>query len=160
MLYNAFLEGVSGQTWTAAIQNYPTFTQHLNSRFSNAKLLYDEQTTLNLLQNLLINHKIKIKQIEMLINVEFDISDLGISTTTQSSTAQNQNGSSKQSYIGYNVDSDYSGMTTNNTGMASGVSKSNVIDKLKETAEIASSEIARLFDEIDEDLWTIFKQLY
>lgn len=160
MLYNAFLNGVSGQTWTAAIANYPTFAQHLNLRFFNSELLYNEQITLNLLQNLLLNHKVKIKQIEILNNINFDISDLGVNTSTQSSSAQSQSQNTRNTYIGYNVDSDYSGNSVNGSGMGSSATVSNVIDKFKETAEIASSEIARLFDEIDKDLWTIFKQLY
>lgn len=160
MLYNEFLGGISGQTWTTAIQNYPTFTQHLNTRFYNAELLYDEQTTLNLLQNLLLNHRVKIKQIEMLINIDYSIEDLGITTSSQSASAQSTTQTDKQSYLGYNVDSDYSGTSSQASGMGNMASKVNVIDKLKETAEIASSEIARLFDEIDKDLWNLFKQLY
>lgn len=160
MLYNEFLSGSNGSTWQNDLQNFPNFAKHLKSRFGRLELLYDEDTTLELLENVLIDYSVQLKQAEMIANVSFSQSDLGTTTTSNNTSVQNAQGTNTLSYTGYNVDSDYNKNTTNNT--ANSVSGSNLttIDKLKETMEINNRESARLYDSVDKELYYIFRTLY
>lgn len=160
MLYNEFLGGVYGTQWQTDLSNYNNFANYLTNRFSYAKLIYDEQKTYNLLKVVLQNHLIKIKQIEVLSNITFDISELGSNTVSNAKTKSDGTSENTLSYTGYNVDSDYNKNSANVKSTLKSDSTVNVLNKFKESAELASSEIARLFDEISKDLWNLFVQLY
>lgn len=160
MLYNEFLTGVNGSTWTNDLVNFPNFAKHLKSRFGRLELLYDEDTTLELLENVLIDYGVQLRQAEMLATVSFSQSDLGTSTASNSTTIQNNQGTNTLSYTGYNVDSDYNKNSSTNTGNAVSGSNLTTIDKLKETMEINNRESARLYDSVDKELYYIFRTLY
>lgn len=160
MLYNDFLGGTSGTTWQNDLQNYPQFASHLKSRFGNLELLHDDKTTLSLLENVLIDYGIRLRQAEMLARVSFDITDLGVTTNTQAQAQQNTQSTNTLSYTGYNVDADYNRTTNNGTGNSFSGSSSNTMDKLKETLDLNNYEIARIYDSVDRELYLIFRVLY
>lgn len=160
MLYNEFLTGVNGSTWLTDLTNFPNFANHLKRRFGNMELLYNEETTLELLENVLIDYGVQLRQAEMLANVSFSQSDLGTTTTNNSTTIQNAQNTNTLSYTGYNVDSDYNKTSSSSTGNAVSGSNLVTIDKLKETMEINNRESARLYDSVDKELFYIFRSLY
>lgn len=160
MTYNAFLEGVSGTNWLTALENYTNFKQHLKTRFGRFELLYDEETTLDMLLNVLLVYGVNLKQAEVLLNVEFKPEDLGSNVSTTANTGSEGNSDSTLSYTGYNVDSDYNKTNTKMNSNQTSNTTIQSIDKFKQVLDQNNREVARIYDNVDKDLFLIFQVLY
>lgn len=160
MTYNAFLEGVSGTNWLTTLENYPNFKQHLKTRFGRFELLYDEETTLDMLTNVLLVYGVNLKQAEVLLSVEFKPEELGSSVTTTSAVGSEGNSDSVLSYTGYNVDSDYNKTNTKMTSNQNSNTTIQSLDKFKQVLDQNNREVARIYDSVDKDLFLIFQTLY
>lgn len=161
MKFSEFLTTDDGKSFVGMITNdYPTFYKHMLYRFSNQKILYPEDLMLKYLADFLINQSIKLKQIEVLSTLSFNIDDLGTTTTTKTTSNATGQNSNTLSYTGYNVKGDY---TKNKSKVKQGAENNgtqNTLNKFLETAAIANVEIKKLFDELDNELWNLFIQLH
>ena len=160
MTYNAFLEGLSGQTWLSALQNYPNFKNHLKTRFGRMECLYDEEMTLDGLMNVLLIYGINLKQAEALLSIEYQPDDLGSAVSTTANVDSMGTTDSTLSYTGYNVDSNFNKTNNNLKSNQQSTTVIKSVDKFKQVIEQNNREVARIYDNVDKDLFLIFQTIY
>lgn len=162
MSYNDFTQTTSGQTWVNSdLASFPNFANHLDERFYYEIFLYDDETMIyKLLKNVLRMFNPKLKQLEILANLEFSIDDLGNVVTSSGDSKTTSSGTDGISYTGYNVDGDYQNTTSSGKNKTKSNSTVKSINKLKETINLVNSEMKQIYEEVDEELWMLFRQIW
>lgn len=160
MKFSEFLNTDQGNTFVNDASIYPTFLKYVKFRFANFHCLYKPDVMLNLLEALMINNQMKLKQIELLSSVTYSLDDLGTTTTSNVTGSSDGKNTDTLSYEGYNTKGDYSKNKSKTKSNSSTQSKTTSIDKILETSQIANFELKRLFDEIDQEMFWLLQTIY
>lgn len=160
MTFNKFLASDNGNTFLNDASAYPTFVKHLKFRFGYMHILYPSKHMLMYLEDFLINNSVKLKQIEVLANTNFSVDDLGTNIHNKTQNTSDAKGSDTLSYTGYNVTGDYNKSKTKQKASSESNSNTTTLNKLIETGQLVNFEIKRLFDEMDNQLYELFRCFY
>lgn len=160
MTYNDFLNDDNGVIWTNNLVNYPNFKNHIKQRFGDYELLYTSDKTLDFLNNILGNYIVNIKQAEMLTNVNFESTDLGNLTTSESKNKTKADNVSKLSYEGYNANGNYNSTESTVNDKQTHKGSQTSLNKLRETIDINNAYIRKIYDNIDYEIFSLFRLIY